>query len=53
MVLPLLLHAEVIEGLGVVLELLLFLGLLDGHVFAFSVEHDRELGIKVIVFGDH
>lgn len=53
MVLALFLHAEVVEGLGVVLELLLFLGLLDGHIFAFSVEHDWELGIEVIVFGDH
>lgn len=53
MVLSLLLHAEVVKGFGVVLELLLFLGLLDSHVFALPVEHDWELGIEVIVLGDH
>lgn len=53
MVLSLLLHAEVVKGLRVILELFLFLGLLDSHVFAFSVEHDWELGIKVVVFRDH
>lgn len=53
MVVSLLMHAEIVKGFRVVFELFLFLGLLDGHVFAFPVERDWELRIKVVVLGDH
>lgn len=46
-------YAKIVEAFGHELEGLLFFGFVEGDVFPFAIADDWEIGVEVIVFGDH